>query len=160
MTESEADEAGFRPLHPNQIRLLRIRTLATAAVLAGAALILDMAVDELPPLALPGAVALLGLVAAAILPKRRYRAWAYAAGEEELEIKAGLLVRTRTVIPYGRVQHIDVAHGPLQRALGLGTLVLHTAGTLGASVALPGLAHEEAERLRELIRAKIRKDLV
>jgi uncharacterized protein len=52
-------------------------------------------------------------------------------------------------VPRTRIQHLDVAQGPVQRRFGLGTLVLHTAGTFSASVALDGLAHETAMALRD-----------
>ena len=68
-----------------------------------------------------------------ILPRRRYRRWAYREGGEELEIRRGMIVRVRTIVPFGRVQHIDVAQGPVQRRFGLATLVLHTAGTQSAA---------------------------
>ena len=71
----------------------------------------------------------------------------------------GLLFRSDTVVPFGRVQHIDVHQGPLERAYGLGTLVLHTAGTHNASVSLPGLAHGDALAMREDIRARVREGL-
>lgn len=95
-----------------------------------------------------------------LLPRRRYNAWGYVPGEDELMVRHGLMVRKVTLVPFGRVQHIDVARGPLQRALGIATLVLNTAGTRGAVVRLPGLDHDEAERLREHVRGKIRQDLL
>jgi uncharacterized protein len=60
--------------------------------------------------------------------------------------------------PFGRVQHIDVHRGPLERFYGLATLVLHTAGNHNASVALPGLAHEDALAMREEIRAHVKRE--
>jgi membrane protein YdbS with pleckstrin-like domain len=105
-----------------------------------------------------GVLALLGAVA--WLPGRRYRAWGFVAGEDELTVKHGMLIRKVTIVPFGRVQHIDVAQGPIQRMLGLATLVLNTAGTRGAAVRLPGLLHPQAEEMREQIRGKIRQDLM
>jgi uncharacterized protein len=104
-------------------------------------------------------VALLALFAILFLPRRRWRAWGYREEEDELHIRHGLLVRTRSVVPFGRVQHIDVAQGPVERRFGLATLILHTAGTRGAAMPLPGLPHAEAERMRDRIRAKIRQEL-
>ena len=101
-----------------------------------------------------------GLAATLVFPVRRYRGWGYREGEDEIEIKRGRLIRVRTIVPHARVQHIDVAQGPIQRLFGLGTLILHTAGTHGASVPLPGLAYSDAEEMRDRIRAKIRQDLV
>lgn len=113
-----------------------------------------------PEYALPGAVLLIALYAVLVLPGRRYRAWGYAEGEDELAVRRGIWVRTRTIVPFGRVQHIDVAQGPIERRYDLATLILHTAGTRSASVALPGLRHADAEAMRDRIRAKIRQDLV
>jgi hypothetical protein len=151
------------PLHPSQVHVLRIRTLLAASVLTLAAWALDLGLGAelmLPPRVVPGAVLLLALLLVVIFPLRRYRRWGYREGEDEIEIRRGNIVRVRTILPFGRVQHIDVAQGPIQRAFGLATLVLHTAGTHGASVPLPGLAHGDAEAMRDRIRAKIRQDLV
>ena len=62
------------------------------------------------------------------------------------------------MVPFGRVQHIDVHQGPIERAYGLATLVLHTAGTHNASVALPGLGHDDALAMREDIRAHVKRE--
>ena len=70
----------------------------------------------------------------------------------------GLLFRSDTVVPFGRVQHIDVLQGPIERGYGLATLVLHTAGTHNASVTLPGLAHADAAAMREEIRAHVKRE--
>ena len=52
-------------------------------------------------------------------------------------------------MPRSRVQHTDVSQGPLERKLGLGTLVIYTAGTDHARVALSGLDHSTALDIRE-----------
>jgi membrane protein YdbS with pleckstrin-like domain len=78
--------------------------------------------------------------------------------EDELHIQHGLWTRTRTVVPFGRVQHIDVAQGPIERAFGVGSLILHTAGTRSSAVDLPGLEFGEAGQMRDVIRSKIRQD--
>lgn len=158
-------EAEMRPLHPNQIKVLRIRVaLLTLFLLANiaAADIWLLAEEPVPvPLGLPTAVAaLLALWAVLRLPGRRYRAWGYVETEDELLIRSGLWTRVRTAVPFGRVQHIDISQGPIERAYGLATLILNTAGTRGASVPLPGLLQSEAERMRDRIRAQIRQDLL
>lgn len=158
-----ADERVMTPLHPNQIWVIRIRAGLAALVALLMVSLLDVGLlrdTALPVGAVPGVVALLALLAVLVLPPRRYRAWGYREEEDELHVRYGLFTRVRTVVPFGRVQHIDVAHGPVERRFGLATLILHTAGTRGAAVPLPGLLHEEAERMRDRIRAKIRQDLV
>jgi hypothetical protein len=150
------------PLHPRQLTLLRIRAAIIAAVLLAIVLYADNTWLTLTPvpfgLATGMAALLLGLWAI-LVPGRRYRSWGYEMAEDELHIQHGLWTRVRTVVPFGRVQHIDVTQGPLERRFGLGTLVLHTAGTRSSAVHLPGLQHEDAGRMRDLIRSKIRQDL-
>jgi uncharacterized protein len=163
--EGIGDEASaMTPLDPAHVAVLRIR-FGLAAVAAPLLAIAVMRTRLLPAppgpdWLVPAAILLIGLAATLILPVRRYRGWGYREGEDEIEIRRGRLVRVRTIVPFGRVQHIDVALGPIQRMFGLGTLILHTAGTQGASVPLPGLPVAEAERMRDRIRAKIRQDLV
>ena len=149
------------PLHKGQLSVLRVRAGLTAAGLFVAVLVAErtwLHAFVPPPLA-RGAAAILLALAAFILPKRRYRSWGYLMAEEELHVQHGLWTRVRTIVPFGRVQHIDLAQGPIERQFGVATLILNTAGTRNSAVALPGLEHEEAVRMRDEIRSKIRQDL-
>lgn len=161
--ETHEGAAAMQSLDSAYATVLRIRaSLASAVALAGG-LALDMGPlreTMLPPYALPGLLLVAAAYAVLIMPGRRYRAWGYAEGEDELAIRRGVWTRLRTIVPFGRVQHIDVAQGPIERRFGLATLILHTAGTRGAAVPLPGLRHADADAMRDRIRAKIRQDLV
>ena len=151
------------PLHPRQLSLLRIRFAIAGAVLAILLLVAELATTEINPLPfgwVSGAGAILILVGIWRMPARRYAAWGYRMEEDELAVRHGLLIRMLSLVPFGRVQHIDLAQGPLERAFGLATLVLNTAGTRGAAVKLPGLAQADAEQMRDHIRGKIRQDLL
>ena len=91
------------------------------------------------------------LVAAAIgwpLVGRRYRSWGYAEREDDLLVRRGVLFARLSVVPYGRMQFIDVTAGPLERAFGLATVRLHTAAA-ATDARIPGLEREEAARLRD-----------
>ena len=162
-TEAWPDESALSPLHPKYVWVLRIRGLIAVLPFLGVAVALDfgpLRETPVPPGLVPAVVLIVALILVALVPQRRYRAYGYREGTDELHVGAGMLFRARTVVPFGRVQHIDVAHGPVERRFGLSTLILHTAGTRGAAVPLPGLPHQEAERMRDRIRAKIRQDLV
>jgi membrane protein YdbS with pleckstrin-like domain len=99
--------------------------------------------------ALAAVVAFAGLLGAAwVVPGRRYDAWAYAERESDLLLRRGVLVRRLTVVPYGRMQFVDVAQGPLDRLLGLSRVVLHTAAA-ATDASIPGLEAGEAIRLRD-----------
>lgn len=92
------------------------------------------------------AVALLfGVVRALLL----YRSWSYVVRADSLFLSRGVFTRVRTVVPYVRVQHIDTRRGPLERVLGLSTLVVYTAGSRGADVTIPGLTPERASTLQQ-----------
>ncbi len=89
------------------------------------------------------------------MPLRRHYARGFRVSSDRLRVVRGLLFRSDTVVPFSRVQHIDVTRGPIERYYGLATLVLHTAGTHNSSVLLPGLGAEDAMAMREAIRETI-----
>lgn len=149
-------------LDPKQLWILHIRFAIAGLILAPALIWGDIELARrgwAPGGVAAGAGALLILAAIWLMPRRRYWAWGFRLAEDELVVKHGLLVRRVTVVPFGRVQHIDIGQGPLERMFGLATLVLNTAGTRGSAIRLPGLPHDDAERMRDHIRAKIRQDL-
>lgn len=79
---------------------------------------------------------------------RQVRAIGYAERADDLLVVSGIMVRRLVVVPYGRMQLVDVKRGPLERYFGLATVQLHTAAaTTDAEV--PGLATDEAARLRD-----------
>ncbi|MGW0735305.1 PH domain-containing protein [Streptomyces sp. NPDC002851] len=79
---------------------------------------------------------------------RNWRSWRYAERADDLLIQRGVLWREETVVPYGRMQLVEVESGPLQRRFGLAGLTLHTAAA-ATDATIPGLLPEEAERLRD-----------
>ena len=82
-------------------------------------------------------------------PAVRYRHTRYRLDANGLTIRRGVVWRTVTSVPTSRVQHTDVSRGPVERYFDLATLVIHTAGTRDASVALGGLGHRAALALRD-----------
>jgi membrane protein YdbS with pleckstrin-like domain len=87
-------------------------------------------------------------------PLRAYQHALYRVDEQGIEIRSGVYWRVVINVPRSRVQHIDVSQGPIERRFGLGTLIVYTAGTDHARVALSGLEHGRALRIREhLLRA-------
>ena len=151
------DEAELTPLHPNYVKLVRLTALLFLLPPVVAAVILETR-ELLPRGAILAPVALLALWLVIRAPLRRYHARGFHMGTDRLRVVRGLVFNSDTVVPFGRVQHIDVHQGPLERAYGLGTLVLHTAGNHNASVALPGLAHGDALAMREDIRAHVKRE--
>ncbi len=79
---------------------------------------------------------------------RNARSWGYAEREEDLYISHGVMFRQLVVVPYGRMQFVDVQSGPLERAFEIAAVHLHTASP-GTSARIPGLPAAEATRLRD-----------
>ncbi|HQX83726.1 MAG TPA: PH domain-containing protein, partial [Vicinamibacterales bacterium] len=77
-----------------------------------------------------------------------------------LEIRRGVIWRRVVNVPQTRVQHTDVSQGPIERSHGLSTLIVHTAGTEHAQVALPGLSREDALALRDQLLPRDGRDAV
>jgi len=87
-----------------------------------------------------------------ILIGRNWRSWGYAERDDDLLITHGVLFRKLVVVPYGRMQFVDVTAGPLARRFGLATLRLHTAAA-ATDATIPGLTDDEAARLRDRLAA-------
>ena len=157
MEQGALDGEALTPLHPNYVKVVRLGTLLFVLPFVIGALILEFA-GALPRGAFLAPVLLLAIWLIIRAPLRRYHARGYQMGGDRLRVVRGLLFQSDTVVPFGRVQHIDVHQGPIERAYGLGTLVLHTAGNHNSSVSLPGLAHGDALAMREEIRAHVKRE--
>jgi uncharacterized protein len=97
--------------------------------------------------------AALGVVIAVLvwllwLVPRQVRAIGYAEAEDDLLVRRGILFRSLTIVPYGRMQFVDVNAGPLDRRCGVAEVRLHTAAAQ-TDATIPGLPPEEAARLRD-----------
>lgn len=84
---------------------------------------------------------------------RRVAAYGYAERADDLIVVSGLLVRRLCIVPYGRMQMVDLRAGPLDRWLGIATVQLHTAAAT-TDAAIPGLAPAEAAALRDRLAAR------
>ena len=84
---------------------------------------------------------------------RTVRSWGYAERADDLLVTRGVLRRQLVVVPYGRMQFVDVTAGPLDRRFGLATVQLHTAAA-ATDATIPGLVPTEAARLRDRLAAR------
>ncbi len=93
------------------------------------------------------------------VPARKYARWGYRMSSDRLRVVRGYLFYSDTIVPFSRVQHIDVEQGPIQRSYGLATLTVHTAGNYNNTVSLPGLLHSDALGMRDAISSHIKRDV-
>jgi uncharacterized protein len=133
-----------------QMRCLQLAVAAGLAALA-AGLGAGLTAGAAGGAAAVAVVAAAGL-AAAWFARRRVRAWSYTERDEDLIVSRGVLIRRLSVVPYGRMQFVDVTAGPVERTFRLATVKLHTAAA-ASDARIPGLEREEAARLRDRLAA-------
>lgn len=151
----------MNPLERGQLGLMRVQAVGGAlAVLLAVSIaeVVNAAIGLIPSGLVISAVALLLVYPALVAPGRLFRSWGWKSQDEELHLAYGIWTKMETIVPFRRVQHIDVRQNALERAFGVTALVLHTAGTLNSRVVLPGLTRETAEALRDEARAVIAKE--
>lgn len=97
-----------------------------------------------------GVAAVVGIVWWVIVAHRQVKNLGYAIRENDLLIQRGIMFRSTTVVPFGRMQFVDVSSGPVSRLFGLATVELHTASA-SSDATIPGLPAQDADHLRELL---------
>jgi uncharacterized protein len=141
--------------HAVSDRLATGRRLVVSLICGAAALVIaGVAVAAaLPALALALLAPLGALAWAWWLIGRQVRATGYAERAEDLLVRKGIMFRSIVVVPYGRMQFVDVQAGPLARRLGYSSVQLHTASP-GTDASIDGLAQGEASRLRDRLASR------
>ena len=155
------------PVDPRSIRVARLVAVPLTLgipILPLAFFTVGWALGGIPTVVyLPVILVLLLLAGLAVtlayrFPAARYRHLRYRVDPGGLRIQRGVLWRKTIWIPITRVQHTDVSQGPLQRRYDLARLIVHTAGTEGASIPLNGLEHGVASRLADHLRPDRKRD--
>jgi membrane protein YdbS with pleckstrin-like domain len=142
-------EQNFVPVHPNFLRV----SLIGSAIFASIVLVAGVVVTALLPsnrwIPLCVMIVLLAFTAlSAALKVVEVKNIAYQVREHDLSYRNGVLVKTVETVPFVRVQHARVAQGPVERAFGLATLAVNSAGP---DLNIAGLGADDAERLRALV---------
>jgi uncharacterized protein len=83
-----------------------------------------------------------------LIPYLSWKKWRYAIDENEIDLKRGVIVHKRTLIPLSRVQHVDTRQGPLLRWYKLASVTISTAATTHE---IPALDEFIADRVRNQI---------
>jgi membrane protein YdbS with pleckstrin-like domain len=154
--------AGTEPFNPQGVTWSRVSPrLATARRLGLLAFAVPLVIATLvaallldwPPLAVPALIPAGAALWLWVVIGRQARAWGYAEREDDLIVRHGVLWRAIVVVPYGRMQYVDVEAGPLDRALGIARVQLHTASA-ATDAAIPGVPAAEAARLRDRLASR------
>ena len=99
---------------------------------------------------IPGGLATIVLLWTIMITPRQARAYGYQLRADDLVFRRGILWQRVVAVPYGRMQLVDITHGPLDRGFGIAQLKLVTAAA-ATGVTIPGLSQEAAERLRDTL---------
>lgn len=146
------DEHGWTAVNP---RLATARRFVALGVTIVGTLVLVVALAVGDRSELGFAALLIGAIVAGWLwwlIGRQVRAIGYAERADDLLVVSGIVFRRLVLVPYGRMQLVDVRRGPLERYLGLATVQLHTAAAT-TDATIPGLPPDEAGRLRDQLAA-------
>jgi membrane protein YdbS with pleckstrin-like domain len=139
----------WTPVSPKLVTARRI-TLALIYLLVVAGIVLLVVLPDVPAwvAAATTAVAVVAFAWLWWLVGRRVRSFAYCERGDDLLVTSGIMFRRLVIVPYGRMQLVDVKAGPIDRWLGVTTVQLHTAAaTTDASI--PGLEPDVAAGLRD-----------
>ena len=144
----------WQPVSQKRLTWAR-RLVLTIAVLPFVALLIAFVFLTDPPL--PVVIALAAVIVvlyvwAWILIGRRVRSFAYTERANDLLVTRGILFRRLVVVPYGRMQLVDVKAGPIDRWFGIASVQLHTAAAT-TDAQIPGLEPADAAVLRDRLAA-------
>ena len=132
-----------------QLCTMRRAILAAVAVVVAVLALVIGGLAGVPLVAIVGiALVLVAGTSAFFAIERNFASWGYAERAEDLLVTRGVLFRRLVVVPYGRMQLVDVTAGPIERRFGIATVRLHTAAA-GTDARIRGLAPGEAARLRD-----------
>ena len=150
---TQDEQSPFLPVEPGYKNVLRARMALTWVPLVIAAVVLDRFINDTRFYGLPSTlVPLLALISLTIVPQRIYRHIGYRLTDRLLQVVRGWMFHSDTIVPFVRVQHLDVTRGPVDKLFGTAT------GTHNSIVTVPGLAPEKAAEIRDVIREHVRTD--
>lgn len=141
-------EAGvWHQISPKYVRVQLIANGSFLLLVVAAALVLTLVMHQWWALIPGGVMTLILGWTLAILP-RQARSIGYQLREDDLVFRRGILWQRFVAVPYGRMQLVDITHGPLDRGFGIAQLKFVTAAA-ATGVTIPGLEQGTAETLRD-----------
>lgn len=139
----------WHQVSPKYLLVQFISNGALLAIILAAALVLFFVLDQAWVWIPAGIAAAVILATLAVIP-RQARSIGYQLRADDLVFRRGILWQRMVAVPYGRMQLVDITHGPLDRGFGIAQLKLVTAAA-STGVTIPGLSQPAAERLRDTL---------
>ena len=142
-------DGAWHQISPKYVVSQTLQNAALVVILLAVALTLSLALGQHWAWFPCGALILVTVAAQAVLP-RQARALGYMLRDDDIVFRKGILWQRMVAVPYGRMQLVDITHGPLDRAFGIAKLKLVTAAAT-TGVEIPGLGREASEALRDTL---------
>lgn len=138
----------WQPLDPHYLLLLRVVTGLKWLILLTAVMVaVVLFLDDVPRIII-GVISLSFIAFRVWRQGAIYRSWGFAERESDLFITHGVWRRKLAIIPYGRMQSVTIASGPIERLAGVATVRLITAAA-AVEGTIPGVGRADAQKLRE-----------
>jgi len=104
-----------------------------------------------------GILLLIGVVTITVLVLTAlgFKHKAYALRDQDILYKSGLIWRDTTIVPFNRIQHVEIGEGPIERMFGLASLRVFTAGGSKSDLVVPGLNKPDAQTIKGFLAEKI-----
>lgn len=148
-------DVDYQPVDPAWLRMQQRRVMLLAtAILSGTCLVWYLVGNDPRVLLLPAAAAIEFLAGRYYLP-RLYASRAYLLRQRDILFRSGVWWRSETGVPYNRIQHCEIAQGPLEKSFGLATLEIYTAGKNTSDLSIPGLKADVAARIKDHVLGRV-----
>ncbi len=152
-----AADGTIRKLDPKVRTLWSVRRGVVPLVAGAVWFVVAVAAGDTTAAVLAGVVTVLVLVMVVASVALSYRYWTWSVHEDAIELTHGVVVRRHSVVPHHRIQQIDIERGPVERILGIATLVLRTAAAT-TDARIPGIGSEHSEQVRRALRERVGVD--
>lgn len=158
-----ASKFDFQALDASYSRTLTIESIAVWLLIVLVALIINYIKGNL--VWLTGQwwfylASIVPIVISFILSPMITNARGVALREMDIHYKSGILWRKTVSLPFNRVQHVELENGPLERAFGLTSLNIYTAGGGSADMKIPGLSPDRASTIRAYVIERAGSELI
>jgi uncharacterized protein len=145
----QLDDGVWHRISPKYVWVQLISSTFMLLIVAAVALVLWMWLHQTWAL-IPGGVIVVIILWTMIIVPRQARAYGFQLRRDDLVFRKGILWQRFVAVPYGRMQLVDITHGPLDRGFGIAQLKLVTAAAT-TGVTIPGLSQSTAEDLRDVL---------
>jgi len=154
----EAVPEDFNGLEKRYLKIIFIRIIVFALLLAGGFISFLIISVEKPPglvliLMISGIVLLVSVIS--VISVLGFSKKGYLLRERDISYKTGLIYRKQISVPFNRVQHVEVSQGVLGKIFNLSSVKVYTAGGNASDLSVPGLAVNDAQKLKVFISEKI-----